>query len=313
MNGSFNTLHKRIALIPAYNEARFIGSVVLQTLSYVDEVVVIDDGSTDETAEVASAAGACVLSMVQNMGKAKALSQGIEYVQELRPTAVVMIDGDGQHNPSQIPSLLAPIEANKADMVIGSRFVGIESYIPKWRIVGQHALTIATNVASGTQTTDSQSGFRAFASHVLPQLDFRAKGFSVESEMQFMAREHQWRVAEVPISVVYEEPPKRNPIAHGLQVLNGVLRLVGQSRPLLFFGLPGLTCLLSGLGMGAWVVRIFQNTKQLATGYALICVLSSIIGGIGLATGVILHSIRALLGEWLRPISKLQTKESASV
>jgi glycosyltransferase involved in cell wall biosynthesis len=310
-NGSKNTLRKRIALIPAYNEARFIGSVVLQTHCYVDQVVVVDDGSTDKTAEVAKAAGAFVLSMDQdqNMGKAKALSKGFEHIKKLKPTAVVMIDGDGQHNPSQIPNLLAPIEADEADMVIGSRFVGIESEIPKWRIVGQHALTVATNLASGVHSTDSQSGFRAFATHVLPLLDFRAKGFSVESEMQFIAREHKLRVAEVPISVVYEEPSKRNPVAHALQVLNGVLRLVGQSRPLLFFGMPGLTFLLSGLGIGVWVVSIFQKRKELATGYALICVLCSIIGGIGLATGLILHSIRSLLGEWLRPISKLQKKE----
>lgn len=309
---STEVLDKRIALIPAYNEARFIGSVVLQALSYVDEVVVIDDGSTDQTAEVARAAGATVVSMAQNMGKANALSSGFKHIRRLKPTAVVMIDGDGQHNPSQIPNLLAPIEADKADMVIGSRFVGIKSEIPRWRMVGQHALTAATNAAAGVRSTDSQSGFRAFAARVLPLLDFKAKGFSVESEMQFIAREYNLRVAEVAISVVYEEPSKRNPVTHGLEVLNGVLRLVGQSRPLLFFGLPGLTFLLSGLGMGVWVVRIFQKTKVLATGYALICVLSSIIGGIGLATGLILHSIRALLRQWIQPIIKLEKKEDES-
>lgn len=252
----------RIALIAAYNEARFIGSAVLQVQQHVDLVVVVDDGSTDTTAQTAWAAGAIVYSMPQNGGKARAISAGIRYIRRLEcfrqgaPTAVVMIDGDGQHDASQILALLAPIEAGEADIVIGSRFMGIKSRIPKWRIFGQHALTLATNVASGVHSSDSQSGFRAFAPHVLPYLDFSAHGFSLESEMQFIIREHKWRLAEVPISVVYEEPSKRNPIAHGLQVLNGVLQLIGRSRPLFFFGVPGFLLLLSGVLLGAWVVDI---------------------------------------------------------
>ena len=303
-----NSRYTRIALIPAYNEARFIGSVVLQVRPHVDQVVVVDDGSSDGTAETARAAGATVYSMPQNGGKARAISEGIAYIRRLAllrqgpPTAVVMIDGDGQHDPSQIPALLAPIEEGEADIVIGSRFIGIKSRIPKWRVFGQHALTLATNVASGIQSTDSQSGFRAFAPDVLPYLNFSAKGFSLESEMQFIIREHDLRLVEVPISVVYEEPPKRNPIRHGLQVLNGVLRLIGQSRPLLFFGLPSVLLLFVGLLMGVWVVDLYQSTTTLAMGYALLCVLLSIMGCIGFATAIILHTIRAWLMEWLRRV-----------
>ena len=295
-----NVLLNRIALIPAYNEERFIGSVVLQTLKYVDRVVVVDDGSVDDTALIAEEAGAEVLSLPENMGKARAVSKGISHIRRLRPTAVVMIDGDGQHDAKQIPTMLAPIEEGKADMVIGSRFVGIKSEIPRWRIFGQHALTIATNVASGVHTTDSQSGFRAFSSEALPYLDFYAEGFSIESEMQFIAGEQGLRLAEVPISVVYEEPPKRNPVRHGLQVINGIMRLVGQMRPLLFFGLPGTLVLSAGLLVGMWVIQIGSISSQLATGYALLSVLLCIIGVITLATGVILHSMRALVVDWLQ-------------
>ncbi len=294
----------RIALIPAHNEARFIGSVVLQSKKYVERVVVVNDGSQDETAEIAYAAGAEVLNMPQNVGKAEAVTRGIDYVRRLKPTAVTIIDGDGQHDPKQIPSLLAPIEAEQADMVIGSRFIGIESEIPKWRIVGQHALTFATNVTSGVHTTDSQSGFRAFAPSALPFLKFQAQGFSLESEMQFIANENDLRVAEVPISVVYEEPAKRNPVSHGLQVLNGVLRLVGQMRPLLFFGVSGLITLLIGFIVGGLVIMTYQDSLELAIGYALVCVLLCVVGTICMATGVILHSIRALLIDWLQRTSQ---------
>ena len=299
----------RIALIPAYNEARFIGSVVLQSKKYVDRVVVVNDGSSDATGEIAHAAGAEVLNMPQNVGKAKAMTRGIHYIRRLKPTAVTVIDGDGQHDPKQIPSLLAPIEAEQADMVIGSRFIGIKSQIPKWRIVGQHALTFATNVTSGVHTTDSQSGFRAFAPSALPFLQFQAQGFSLESEMQFIANENGLRVAEVPISVVYEEPAKRNPVSHGLQVLNGVLRLVGQMRPLLFFGLSGLMIVLIGFMVGGLVILTYQQSLNLAIGYALICVLLCVVGAICMATGVILHSIRALLIDWLQRASKIDLND----
>ena len=308
-----NVLRNRIALIPAYNEARFIGSVVLQAQKYVDRVVVVDDGSTDKTAKIAEDAGADVLSLPENMGKARAVSEGISYLRRLRPTAVVMIDGDGQHDPHQIPNMLAPIESAQADMVIGSRFVGIKSEIPRWRVVGQHALTIATNVASGVYTSDSQSGFRAFSAETLPYLDFYAEGFSIESEMQFIVAEQGLRLAEVPISVVYEEPPKRNPIRHGLQVLNGVLRLVGQMRPLLFFGVPGLSVFSIGLFVGMWVLQIGHTSSQLAMGYALFSVLLCIIGVMSLATGFILHSMRALVVDWLQRGANIKNKEMSLV
>ncbi|MDQ4074977.1 MAG: glycosyltransferase family 2 protein, partial [Chloroflexota bacterium] len=262
-------------------------------------VVVVDDGSTDGTAETARAGGAKVLCMPRNVGKARAVTEGMRYVRRLEPTAVVMLDGDGQHDPRQIPTVLGPVEAGTADMVIGSRFIGVQSRIPRWRVVGQRTLTLATNAVSGVRCTDSQSGFRAFGPRALPFLEFRASGFSMESEMQFIARENDLRLAEAPIAVIYTEPPKRNPVAHGLQVLSGVIRLAGQARPLLFFGVPGFVFLLSGLLFGIQVILIFQASRQLAVGYALACVLLSIFGLIGVATGVMLHAIRALLVEWL--------------
>lgn len=294
----------RIALIPAFNEVRFIGSVILRAQAHVERVLVVDDGSTDGTARVASSAGAEVLTLPHNTGKANAVSEGMRCVRGWQPTAVVLLDGDGQHDPDQIPSVLAPIENGEADLVIGSRFSGRKNDIPRWRIFGQHALTLATNVASGITVRDSQSGFRAFSPRIISHLDFSTEGFSLESEMQFIARRHDLTLVEVPISTIYQDRPKRNPITHGLQVLNGILRLIGQNRPLLFLGVPGLSLLVMGLLMGVWVVRIYDRTFQLAVGYALISVLLCIMGGIGLSTGITLHSIRAWLLEWARESQK---------
>jgi glycosyltransferase involved in cell wall biosynthesis len=284
-----------LAVIPAYDEDRFIGSVVLKALRFVDAVIVVDDGSTDETASLAEAAGARVIRQARNLGKAAALNAGFEVARELGALAVVLLDGDGQHNPSDIPTMLRPILEEAADIAVGSRFIGVASNAPSWRILGQHALTVATNVASGIALSDSQNGFRALSRRAVEHLSFRTRGFSVESEMQFLIKQHNLTVCEVPIAVNYDEGPKRNPVAHGLQVLNGILRMIGQHRPLFFFGAPGSLLILAGLLLGFTVIDAYNVYSKLAVGNALIAITLVIIGIFALFTGIILHTIRAYM------------------
>ncbi len=283
--------------IPAHNEARFIGSLVLQAKRHVARILVVDDGSSDKTAEIALDAGADVVRHEVNKGKAAAVATAFRYARENGASALVLLDGDGQHSLEDLPRLLKAIEEDAADMVIGSRFLTIRSQIPRWRIAGQWALTSVTNVASGTRVTDSQSGYRAFSRRAIEAFSFGRSGFSVESEMQFQARQHGLRVLEVPISVHYGEPMKRNPFLHGLSVLEGIAWLVSQNRPLAFFGIPGLVVLLAGLVMGVIVVRIYEQTMILAVGYALITVLLVITGLLSIFTGLTLYSIRQQLNQ----------------
>jgi hypothetical protein len=191
--------------------------------------------------------------------------------------------------------LLKPVLAGEADVVIGSRFLGSKSNTPGWRVAGQRALTVATNLASGVAITDSQSGFRALSRHALDKFTFRTRGFSIESEMQFLISQHKMTVAEVAIVVNYDEAPKRNPIKHGMQVLNGILRMIGQNRPLFFFGVPGVMLVLLGLYLGYAVVEAYRQFSALATGTALIAITLVISGLLSLFTGIILHTIRAYL------------------
>ncbi len=291
-----------VALIPAFNEERFIGSLVLAVQSYVDHVIVVDDGSSDRTVEIARKAGATVVQHRINQGKAAAVNTGFAYVRRLQPAVLVMLDGDGQHCAEDIPQLLAPVRENEADVVVGSRFLTIKSEIPAYRKVGQHSLTLMTNLASGVRVSDSQSGFRAFSARALEQLSFSQGGFSIESEMQFLVREHQLRVLEVPIKVIYAEPAKRNPVSHGMQVLNGILRLVGQIRPLLFFGLSGFITLLLGLGLGLHIVNVYAQTQTLAVGYGLLTVLLCVVGMLLFFVGLVLHSMRGMLIEVRRSL-----------
>lgn len=286
-----------IAAVPAYNEARFIGSVVLQCRRYVDIVLVIDDGSLDQTSAIAEAAGAVVLRHEHNKGKGEGLNTAFTEARRLGARCLVLIDGDGQHEASEIPAVIAPILADVADMTVGSRFLEVKSDIPAYRKVGQHSLTLATNIGSGVRVTDSQSGFRAFSATAIRELSFRGTGFSVESEMQFLVREHKFRVAEVPISVTYEEPAKRNPVSHGMSVLNGIIRLISQGRPLFFFGAPGIFLIFVGFLLGLRVVSIYDTTGILAVGYTLVVLLLAITGILAVFVGIILNALRGLLVE----------------
>jgi glycosyltransferase involved in cell wall biosynthesis len=284
-----------VAVIPSFNEERFIASVVIKARHYADHVIVVDDGSTDRTAELAGLAGARVVSLPQNMGKAEALNAGFRAARDLDPDVVVCLDGDAQHEPAEIPDLVGPILEGEADVVIGSRFLDKQSEIPGWRQVGQHTLTAFTNLMSGVKTTDSQSGFRAFSPRAIQALRFRTSHLSVESEMQFLVEDAELTVAEAPISVSYLDGNKRNPIVHGLQVLDALLSLVARRRPLLFFTLPGVLMGVLGLVFGARVFVVVNGTGELLVGSAILTTLL-LIGGLLLAiSGVMLHTVQHLV------------------
>ena len=283
-----------VAVVPAYNEDRFIGSVVLKARLFVDQVIVVDDGSSDETAKVATGAGAEVIVHAVNEGKGRALETGFARALELGADIVVTLDGDGQHDPQDALAVIHPIQRGQADMVIGSRFRDAKNHIPIWRKAGQHALTLVTNVASGTSFSDSQSGFRAFSRQALETFSIRSKGFAIESEMQFWAREQNLRVVEAPISCLYVEESKRNPFRHGLQVLNGITELISQSRPLFFFGLSGLLIAMLGTAWWWWIVQTYYQKGELALGYALLATLLIILGVLAIFEGVTLHTLRRI-------------------
>jgi glycosyltransferase involved in cell wall biosynthesis len=258
-------------------------------------VVVVDDGSSDNTPDIAQAAGAIVVRHERNLGKGAALNTGFRKARQLGADVVVTLDGDGQHRPEELAQVVIPVLSGEADIVIGSRYLESECDVPRHRAWGHRVFNLITRLASGTPASDSQSGYRAFSSKAVEAISFQSTGFSVESEMQFIAREFQLKLVEVPITARYTDRPKRPVVAHGTMVLNGILHLVGQYRPLLFFGLPGAILLLVGISWGLWVVEIFRRTRTLAAGYAMLSVLMTIVGMLSLSTGIILHSVRGLI------------------
>jgi len=297
-----------VVVVPAYNEERFIGSTVIQAKKYAYRVIVVDDGSKDATVEIAKMAGATVVEHEVNQGKGVALMTGFKAASKYNPDVVVTIDGDGQHLPSEIPNVARPVLEDKADIVVGSRYVEQKSDVPVHRILGHQVFNVLTNGASGVPVTDSQSGFRAFSAKVLDAFSFQSASFSVECEMQFIAHEQGMRVAEVPITILYNDKPKRPVVQHGFIVLDGLMRLIGQYRPLFFFGAPGLAVVSMGLLMSLWVSYLYSVTNQLAIGYALVVVMLVLIGSLLSFTGVILHSIRGLLLERKEESAEVKTQ-----
>jgi glycosyltransferase involved in cell wall biosynthesis len=284
-----------IVAIPAYNEEVAIGSVVLRSLKYADKVIVVNDGSKDRTAEIAKMAGADVIEHTTNSGKGAAVKDAFDYAKFVNADILVLIDGDGQHNPDELPVLLAPILEGEADLVNGSRFVNGNGHnVPKYRRLGQEVLTIATNTGTKLNITDTQNGFRAFSKKTFDCFSFHQKGMAIESEMLMDAANSEMRIKEVPINVKYDvaKASTYNPIKHGFNVLGHVISLVSQRRPLLFFCVPGALLLIIGIATAFMTFDIFNNTRNISILYAVITAMSVTIGTFSVFTGFILNAIR---------------------
>jgi|GEM_PF-307741 len=214
-----------VAAIPCYNEARFIGDVVRRARKHVNTVVVVDDGSSDGTVEVARAAGARVLQHLTNMGPGAAARDCLQAGLNMRADVLVTLDGDGQHNPDEVPDVIAPILAGEADLVIGSRFMGRYNNVAPYRRFGINVITFLYNFGTRTRITDGQSCFRAYNRRALKTLHITEAGFGFSVETLVQARNAGLHIREVSISCVYHEGShSMNPVIHGVGVALMVMK-----------------------------------------------------------------------------------------
>jgi glycosyltransferase involved in cell wall biosynthesis len=279
-----------LAGIPAYNEARYVGSIVLQARQYVDEVIVVDDGSTDNTAKVAELAGATVVRHDKNRGKGVAIQSILAEAKKRNPDVVVLLDADAQHDPNEIPILTKPISEG-FDLVIGSREAQKDK-TPRYRRIGQKVIFRSSRLASKTNVADSESGFRALSPRAINELDLKANGFAVESEMIALAADKNLKITEVPISNIYtKDGSTLNPVRHGVDVLSQIIVMISQRRPLFFFGLAGVILLVIGLIIGIRVINIATSTGNLAVGSTILTTMFIIAGMLSIFTGIILNSL----------------------
>ncbi|MDA4129584.1 MAG: glycosyltransferase family 2 protein [Thaumarchaeota archaeon] len=285
---------KKVAVIPAYNEEKTISKVLLLTDKLVDQIIVVDDGSTDLTGDIARALGFITLKHEINEGKGAALRTGIRYAQkETNFDILITMDSDLQHDPNEIPLLLDPILQGSADVVIGVRPM-VAGVMPRDRIIGNKLLDAMSNNKNENKHRDTQSGFRAYSASALSKIHFLENGMAIESQTYIDAVSAGLRIKEVPISTTYVGiTPKRSRLNHFSSIIDYLLTRTIADSPLLYLGLPGIIGVLLGVLAGVRVVQIFVNNhQQIAAGTALISVTFIIIGAVLIATSLIIKLIK---------------------
>ncbi|MEM4467006.1 MAG: glycosyltransferase family 2 protein [Nitrososphaerota archaeon] len=278
-----------IACIPAYNEEKTIAKVILKTKKYVDKVIVCDDGSIDMTAEIAEALGAEVIRHERNMGYGAAISSLFKKAVEEGADIMVTLDGDGQHDPDEIPKLIKPIVEDEADVVIGSRFLASEDETPRYRRIGIRIIKWIMRT-SAKDITDTQSGYRAYSKRAIQVIKPVEMGMGVSTEILLKSKENMLRIKEVPVKISYsvEQPSSINPIAHGLEVVLSTVKQLSIRHPLIIYGLPGIIFLLIALASGLMLIHLFNATRYFSLPLALITM------GFGIS-GIILSAVAILL------------------
>ena len=269
---------KVAVLIPAYDEEGSIARVVLKSLEQTDTVIVCDDGSLDLTARIASGLGADVIAHDRNLGYGATLST--LFMRGLKTDADIFItlDADGQHDPSEIPSLLVAFERADVDIALGSRFLGRGSSVPGYRGVGIRIITDVSNRINATKLTDSQSGFRAYRRKALEAVIPSDLGMGASTEILLKAAKAGLGVAEVPVTVSNSGVHSTNPVYHGVEVLFSSIKHLSILHPLIIYGVPGLAFLVYGLYLGSNALRVYEKIHEVIVGQTLIAIGSILMG-----------------------------------
>ncbi len=289
-----------VGCIPAFNEEKCIAKVILLAQKYVDKVIVCDDGSSDMTGEIAKRLGALVIRHEKNKGYGASLRGLFNKARELEPIAIVTLDGDGQHNPEYIHEVVKPILDGRADVVIGSRFLDERSgnNVPRLRRIGIRLITNMTKTVSYDHITDAQSGYRAYSEKALSLLDPTECGMGASTEILMKAKKHGLTVAEVPVTVNYdEESNTHNPVSHGIGVVLSTIKHWSIHRPLVFYGVPGCLALIVAMGFWLWALQGFAMTRTLSTNITLVAVFTTIAGLVLLTTAIMLWVLTTVVRE----------------
>ncbi len=286
-----NTL-KVIIGIPAFNEEKNIAAIIVKLKKKYDSILVCDDGSSDMTESIALSLGVTVVKHSKNLGYGAAIKTIFNEARKLDGDILVTFDADGQHQISEIDSVLTPLFENKADIVIGSRFLGSTKNLPKYRKFGIKTITSLTNTVTGSNLSDSQSGFRAYSKKVLSEIFPTESGMGISTEILIKSLKKQMKILEVPITISYENNSHSQvPISHGASVILSTIKHVAIERPLLYYGITGLCFLIVGLIFGGWTIQIYSESGSVTTNIALVGIGGVILGTVLLITGTILYSI----------------------
>jgi glycosyltransferase involved in cell wall biosynthesis len=293
-----------IAIIPAYDESHNIAELVSETAKYVTSVIVVDDGSHDNTAELASSMNAKVIRNRHNAGKGAALKRGLVECLKYNPDIVVTLDGDGQHDPADIPKLLEPIENEEADMVIGSRYgksvVNLE--VPRYRRFGLSFIDFMNKSLVRSPIKDTQSGFRVYAKDILGMMaHYSSTGFGAETEQLATAELYGLRIIEIPVMVKYKglsRTSKQNALLQGAHIITTIFHIAVEKRPLLFFGTPGVILMIASISTAIIVARLYSQSTYFSVPLTLIALGFVLLGFMLILISLVLYELKRIREHW---------------
>ena len=284
--------------IPAFNEEKNIASIIMKLKKVTDHIIVCNDGSTDMTEEISKELDVIVINHSRNMGYGSAIRSIFLKAKELQADTLVTFDADGQHRVEDIQSVTRPIIDNKADIVIGSRFLENKSDIPEYRKFGIKVITKITNSSLKEKLTDSQSGFRAYSKNVLKNVTPSESGMGVSTEILIKASNAGHKIAEVPITIMYgSDTSTHNPVSHGTSVLFSTIKFTSIEHPLKFYGIPAIIFLGIGFVFMLWTFQTYAVEKEIITNIALIGIGSLVIGIVFLLSAILLYTLVSVVRE----------------
>ena len=284
--------------IPAYNEQKNIASIIIKLKKNVDQIIVCDDGSSDDTAIIAKELGAIVIQHEKNRGYGAAIKSTFLKAKEMKVDILITFDADGQHRIKDMKNIIEPIQKNEADIVIGSRFLNEKSNIPKYRKIGIKTITKITNKTIGQKLSDSQSGFRGYSKKAISDITPVETGMGISTEILIKGSKNNLRIQEVPIIVLYEgDTSTHNPVSHGASVIFSTIKFTSIEHPIKFYGVPGLAFLGIGLFFIFWTLQLFSESGTIITNISLIGIGSIVVGIVLMVTATILYSIISVVRE----------------
>jgi len=280
---------KLVILIPAYNEEETVQQVIGQIPKKFDsidevEIIVINDGSTDNTKKMAEGAGATVYSFTQNKGLAKAIAYGFSKSLEHKADILIILDADNQYDSTEIPLLLKPIIENQADMVLGDRQVKKLKHMPAQKRIGNRLSSRVVSKLMGQKINDAQTGFRAFNRDALNKLHIFS-GYTYTQETLLQAKYKGLKILEVPVTFRKRADESRlisNIFSYALRTISLIASTIIFYKSLKFFGILSIILFAFGIGQSIFLINHLSETGKIAPHYPL-----TVLTAIFLITGVV--------------------------
>lgn len=267
-----------LVCIPSYNAESTIEQAIKNCKKFTNQILVINDGSSDKTEEIAKKAGADIVTHKQNRGYGGAIKTGLEEGLRRNAKITITFDADLQHDSNDIPNIIQPILSNDADIVIGSRFLEKSDDVKRYRKFGIKVITGLVNSFMQNNISDAESGLRAYSIDSLkllvPMLE--TEGMGMSSEILLKASVCKLKIVEVPRKEMYPEGIKtssKNPLRHGLSVVFTIMKLIVENKPLKAFGIPSLGFFIASIVSAIFVVDFYNSFSRLPLGLTIFTVL----------------------------------------